>query len=64
MSIEGTQDTMTLMASIKSTGESIVVTANMDDIQETLESIERFLRASGFIFDGRIGIIKRIEATK
>lgn len=57
MSIEGKQDTMTLIAHISSNNESITINGGMNNLAETLFLIERFLRASGFVFDGSLSIL-------
>ena len=57
MSIEGKQDTMLLMGTIRSTGECITIQAEMNSLPQVLESIERFLRGCGFCFEGELDII-------
>lgn len=41
--------------------ESVVLTADMGSLPEVLEVMERFLRASGFHFDGELDIINEID---
>jgi hypothetical protein len=41
--------------------ESVVVTADMGSLPEVLEVMERFLRASGFHFDGELDIINELD---
>lgn len=41
--------------------ESVVIAANMDTLAEVLETMERFLRASGFHFDGELDIINELD---
>lgn len=41
--------------------ESVVVTADMGSLPEVLEVMERFLRASGFHFDGELDIINELS---
>ena len=57
MSIEGKQDTMLLMGTIRSTGECITVQADMNSLPSVLETLERFLRGCGFCFEGELNII-------
>ena len=57
MSIEGKQDTMLLMANIRSANETISIRGNMNSLAETLDSMGRFLRAAGFVFEGNLSIL-------
>ena len=41
--------------------ESVVVSADMGSLPEVLEVLERFLRASGFHFDGELDIINELH---
>lgn len=50
-------DTMSLLGTIRSTGESVSVRAPLADLPTVLESLERFLRACGYQFDGVLDII-------
>lgn len=48
-------DKMTLSSTC--INETLTMTAPMEDLNEVLEVIERFLKASGYLFDGRLALV-------
>ena len=47
-------DRMTLSATIGSSSETVVISANMGSLDQVLETIERFIRASGYHPEGQL----------
>ena len=45
-------DTMLLMGNIHSTGECITMRSQMDDVDEVVNTLNRFIKAVGFDTDG------------
>lgn len=51
-------DRMTLVAEIGSNSERIEMSADMATLEQVLETIERFIRASGYCPDGQLTFLK------
>lgn len=51
-------DRMTLVAEIGSGRERIEMSADMASLDQVLETIERFIRASGYCPDGHLTFLK------
>jgi len=52
------EDRMTLISRISSTKEHIEISADMGSLEEVLETVERFLRVSGYNPEGRLSFVK------
>lgn len=51
-------DRMTLTAVIRNSNETVTMSSEMAGLEQVLETIERFLRASGYNPDGYLTFIK------
>lgn len=51
-------DRMTLTAVIRNSNETVTIDSEMAGIEQVLETLERFLRASGYNPEGHLTFIK------
>jgi len=54
---EEPQDTLLLMANIRSTGECVSVRVGLDSFEQTLKVMERFLRGCGYYIEGELQVV-------
>ena len=52
------QDTMVLMANIRTSGETVTFRASMDSLPQVLEVVEKFIRACGYCPEGVLDFVK------
>lgn len=55
------KDVMTFVSTTKDPTETITMEIFSTSLPEVLGAFERFLRGSGFVFDGHLDIVDRVE---
>jgi len=53
-------DTITFMSKTDKNNETVMLTAETDNLREVIQVFERFLRGAGWVFDGHLELVQNI----